>query len=226
MNLSALYSISYGLYVITSRDENRLNGQIANTVFQISNDPPTLAVSINKQNLTHTVIGNSRRFVVSVLSRETPLSVIGQFGFNSGRDKDKFAGLNYRTTPRGLPYLIEHVLAWIEVELTREMDAGTHTIFVGEVTGAEVIGPGEPMTYAYYHQVKKGHTPPSAPTHLETKKETGAGTYVCTVCGYEYDPATGDPDNGIEPGTAFADLPDQWTCPLCGVGKDKFEQAG
>ena len=224
MNLTALHSISYGLYVIASQDGHRLNGQIANTVFQISNDPPTLAVSINKQNLTHEFVVNSRWFTVSVLSQQAPLSLIGQFGFKSGRDIDKFAGINYRTTSRGLPYLAEHALAWIEAELIQDIDVGTHTIFIGKIAGADVLGQGSPMTYAYYHQVKRGGTPPSAPTHIKDERRTGMDKYVCTVCGYEYDPAAGDPENDIEPGTGFEDLPDDWVCPVCGVGKDQFKK--
>ncbi len=148
MDSKALHSISYGLYVITSKDDEKINGQIANTVFQISNDPPTIAISINKKNLTHEFIEKSGLFAVSVLSQETPLSLIGQFGFKSGRDVDKFRGMNYRTTPKGLPYLTENVLASIEAKVIQSVDAGTHSIFVGEITDAEVLRRGDPMTYA------------------------------------------------------------------------------
>ncbi len=229
MNLSVLHSISYGLYVITSKDGERINGQIANTVFQISNDPPTVAVSINKQNLTNEFIKNSGLFAVSILSEEAPLFLIGQFGFKSGRDVDKFAGVNYHTTAQGLPYLEEGTLAYIEVKVVQEVDAKTHTIFIGEVTAAEALKKGNSMTYAYYHQVKKGGTPPAAPTYIkgeDSGSSTGSGTggkYECTVCGYVYDPETGDPENSIPPGTAFEDLPADWTCPVCGEGKDVFK---
>ncbi len=225
MNPNALHSLSYGLYIVASKDGNRLNGQVANTVFQISNDPPTVAVSLNKQNLTREFILHSREFTVSILSQEVPLSLIGQFGFKSGREVDKFSGINYQTTPRGLPYLPDHVLAWIEAEVIQDIDAGTHTVFIARITGAEVLGQGSPMTYAYYHQVKKGSTPPSAPTHIKDERRAGMNIYVCTVCGYEYDPAEGDPENGIEPGTEFEDLPEDWVCPVCGVGKDQFKKA-
>jgi flavin reductase (DIM6/NTAB) family NADH-FMN oxidoreductase RutF len=117
MDLKALHSISYGLYVITSKDGDEINGQVANTVFQISNDPPTIAISINKKNLTNEFIKKSGLFAVSVLSQETPLSLIGQFGFKSGRDVDKFRGVNYRTTPKGLPHLVDNVLASIEARV-------------------------------------------------------------------------------------------------------------
>ncbi|HHV34458.1 MAG TPA: High molecular weight rubredoxin [Syntrophomonadaceae bacterium] len=225
MDLKALYSISYGLYLITSKDGDQINGQIANTVFQISSDPPTIAVSINKQNLTNDFIKKSGLFAVSVLREETPISLIGQFGFKSGRDMNKFADVNYRTTPRGLPYLVDDALAAIEAKLIQDVDAGTHTIFIGEITAAEVLKQGNPMTYAYYHQVKKGSTPPSAPTYIKkNERRNGMDIYECTVCGYEYDPDKGDPENDIEPGTPFEKLPDDWVCPVCGAGKDAFEK--
>ncbi len=229
MNLKALYSLSYGLYVISSKDGDRINGQIANTVFQISSEPPTIAVSINKQNMTNELIRKSGLFCVSILPEETPLSLIGQFGFKSGRDVDKFADVHYRTTPRGLPYLDEIALACIEAGVVQEADAGTHSVFIGEITAADVLKEGAPMTYAYYHQVKRGSTPPSAPTYVANNKEErrkGMDSYECSICGYEYIPADGDPENGIEPGTPFEKLPDDWTCPVCGAGKDAFEKIG
>jgi flavin reductase (DIM6/NTAB) family NADH-FMN oxidoreductase RutF len=172
MDLKALHSVSYGLYVITSKDGERINGQIANTVFQISSEPPTIAISINKQNLTNELITKSGLFAVSVLRQETPLSLIGQFGFKSGRDVDKFAGINYRTTPQGLPYLVDDALASIEAKVIQSVDAGTHNIFIGELTAAEVLKQSNPMTYAYYHQVKRGSTPPSAPTYIKENERS------------------------------------------------------
>lgn len=159
MDLTALYSISYGLYVITTRDGERLNGQIANTVFQISGDPPTIAISINKHNWTNQLIRKGGLFAVSVLAKEAPLSLIGLFGFKSGRDIDKFADLTYRETAQGLPYLEDGVLAYFEARTIQDIDAKTHSIFIGEITDAGVLRKGNPMTYAYYHQVKKGSTP-------------------------------------------------------------------
>ena len=225
MDLKTLHSISYGLYLITSKYGERINGQIANTVFQISNDPPTIAISINKQNLTNEFIKNSRMFAVSILAEETPLPLIGQFGFKSGRDMDKFADVNYKTTTHGLPYLEDEAIAYIEAKLVQDVDAGTHTIFIGEIIGAEVLRKGNPMTYAYYHQVKKGSTPPSAPTYIKSERRNEMGDkYVCTFCGYEYDPEAGEPENNIAPGTAFENLPDDWVCPVCGADKDAFEK--
>ena len=225
MDLKALHSISYGLYVVTSREGERINGQIANTFFQISNDPPTLAVSINKGNLTNSFIKSSGLFAVSILAEEVPLSLIGQFGFKSGRDVDKFEGLGYGTTAGGLPYLKDEVLAYIEVKIVQEVDAGTHTIFIGEITGAEVLKRGNPMTYAYYHRIKGGGTPPAAPTYIKDEQSSEMnGIYECTVCGYRYDPEKGDPERNVPPGTPFENLPAGWVCPVCGAGKGAFKK--
>ena len=169
MDLKALYKLGYGLYIVTSIKGNRLNGQIANTVFQITSEPPTIAVSINKNNLTHEFIKESKVFAVSILAQDTPLSFIGNFGFKSGRDVDKLKGISYKTGEAGAPIVTDNALAYLEARVKKEVDVGTHTIFIGEIAGAEVIKEGEPMTYAYYHQVKRGTTPKTAPSYIEEK---------------------------------------------------------
>jgi flavin reductase (DIM6/NTAB) family NADH-FMN oxidoreductase RutF len=170
MNLKALYKLGYGLYIVTSVKGNRLNGQISNTVFQITSEPPAIAVSINKSNLTHEFITESKVLGVSVLSQDTPLSFIGQFGFKSGRDVDKLSGTGYKTGVTGAPLVTDNALALLEARVNKEVDVGTHTIFIGELVGAEVIKEGEPMTYAYYHQVKRGTTPKTAPVYIKEKE--------------------------------------------------------
>jgi len=226
MNLKALYKLGYGLYIVTSIKGKRLNGQIANTVFQITSEPPTIAVSINKNNLTHEFIKESKVLAVSVLSQDTPLSFIGHFGFKSGRDIDKLSGINYKIGETGAPVVTDNTLAYLEARVDKEVDVGTHTIFIGKLVGAEVIKEGEPMTYAYYHQVKRGTTPKTAPSYIEEKKEAAAkmAKYKCTVCGYIYDPQLGDPDGSIKPGTPFEQIPDDWVCPVCGATKSEFEK--
>jgi len=211
--------------VIGSRKGNRLNGQIANTVFQVTSEPPTIAVSINKNNLTHEFITESKAFTASILSRETPLSFIGHFGFKSGRDIDKLEGINYKIGETQAPVVIDHAIAYLEAKVIQQIDVGTHTIFIGELVEADVIREGESMTYDYYHQVKRGTTPKTAPVYVEEKVEVSkAPKYRCTVCGYIYDPEKGDPDGGIKPGTPFEEIPDDWVCPVCGASKDKFEK--
>jgi flavin reductase (DIM6/NTAB) family NADH-FMN oxidoreductase RutF/rubredoxin len=226
MNLKALRNISYGLYVVSSRKGDHFNGQIANTVIQVTSEPPTVAVCINKQNLTHEFITQSEVFTASMLSQDTPLSFIGQFGFKSGRELDKFRDVNYRLGESKAPIVLDHTLAYLEAKVINQVDVGTHTIFVGELVGADVLKEGEPMTYAYYHQVKRGTTPKTAPSYIEERKEVASrmAKYRCTVCGYIYDPELGDADGDIKPGTPFEDIPDTWVCPVCGASKDQFEK--
>ena len=227
MNSKTLYKISYGLYVVSSKKDGKFNGQIANTVFQITAEPPVIAVSINKKNLTHEFIQKSKVFTVSILSKETPMRFIGHFGFKSGRELDKFKDLNYKVGISGAPFILENTIGYIEAELIGNNDVGTHTIFIGKVIDAQILKDDEPMTYAYYHEVKRGTSPSSAPTYIkeEKKKEKGKMIkYKCTICGYIYDPEKGDPDSGIKPGTPFEELPDDWVCPVCGASKDAFEK--
>lgn len=225
MDVKALYKLSYGLYIVSSGKEDKFNGQIANTVFQITSEPPTLAVSINKQNLTHKFIHNSRVFTVSILSKDTPMNFIGNFGFKSGRDINKFAQVNYKPGKTGAPVVLDHTLAYLEAKVINEMDVGTHTIFTGELVDAAALKSGEPMTYAYYHEVKRGTAPKTAPTYIkEEKKVSKTVQYRCTVCNYIYNPEEGDPDGGIAPGTPFEEIPDDWVCPVCGASKDQFEK--
>jgi flavin reductase (DIM6/NTAB) family NADH-FMN oxidoreductase RutF/rubredoxin len=224
MNVQTLFKITYGLYVVSSRMEGRINGQIANTVFQATADPPTIAVSICKKNYTHEFISSSKVFTVSILSRDTPMKFLGHFGFRCGRDFDKFAEVPYTLAKNGTPIPRENTIGYVECEVIGSMDAGTHTIFLGKVLDAELLEDGEPLTYAYYHQVKKGKEPTSAPTYIkEEKKEVAQmDKYECTVCGYIYDPEVGDPDSGIQKGTPFESLPADWVCPVCGADKSQF----
>jgi len=169
MNKKTFYKLSYGLYIVSSKKEDKLNGQIANTVFQITSNPPTVAVSINKKNLTCDFIRESNLFSVSILSIETPLQFIGLFGFKSGRVTDKFSNIKYKFGRKGTPIVIENSLGYLEVEVKKMLEVATHIIFVGEIIDAEILKDGEPLTYAYYHQVKRGATPVTAPTYLEEK---------------------------------------------------------
>jgi flavin reductase (DIM6/NTAB) family NADH-FMN oxidoreductase RutF/rubredoxin len=232
---ASLYSLAYGLYVVTSRFDGKKNGQIANTVFQVTADPPRIAVSLNHENLTHEYVTRSGVFGVSVLEEETPMPFIGLFGFKSGREVDKFAGVAFKEGGEtGCPLVTEYALSIIEARLVAQVDVGTHTLFVGDVVGGEVLKEGWPLTYAYYHEKKKGKAPKTAPTYrgeaplspADERSEGDMQKYVCQVCGYIYDPETGDPDNDVAAGTSFEELPEDWVCPVCGAGKDQFEPEG
>jgi len=232
MDKKALHKISYGLYVICSKKGKKINGQIANAIFQVTSEPPTIAVSINKLNCTHEYMENSNVFTVSVLSQEAPMKFIGTFGFKCGRDIDKFEGIKYKLGKTKTPIILDYSIASIEAEIINKIDVGTHTIFIGNIIDSEVLSDVEAMTYEYYHQVKGGYSPKTAPTFYkemdkpkkEKKEETKMDKYVCDVCGYVYDPEKGDPDNDVNPGTSFEDLPEDWVCPLCGAPKSEFSK--
>jgi flavin reductase (DIM6/NTAB) family NADH-FMN oxidoreductase RutF/rubredoxin len=220
------------MYIVSSYQGKKLNGQIANAVMQVTAEPPCIAVAISKNNLTHEFIDTSGEFGLSVLEETTPMELIGLFGFQSGRDVDKISRCEHRKGITGCPLVTDHVLAVIEARVRQRCDVHTHTIFVGEVVSAEILRSGKPMTYSYYQQVKRGRASKNAPTYqavveksqqkAEQGRKESMQNYVCEVCGYVYDPEQGDPDNGIQPGTAFEDLPDDWVCPVCGAGKDQF----
>jgi len=226
VNVKALHKLSYGLYVVSSRKSDAMNGQIANAVFQVTSEPPTLAVCINKQNLTHEFIKESQVFTVSVLSHQTPLSFIGRFGFKSGREMDKFAGVSYIIGQTRAPVVTEHTLAYLEGKVIGEVDVGTHSIFTAQLVEANITKEGEPMTYAYYHEVKRGAIPKSAPSYIgeEGESRPKMARYRCRVCGYIYDPELGDQDGLVKPGTPFEELPEGWACPICGAEKSQFER--
>lgn len=228
MDPNVLHNIGYGMYIVSSFKGQVLNGQIANTVFQISSSPAIIAISINKQNLTHEFISASGFFSVSILTQETPLTFVGLFGFKSGRDGNKFKDVKYKLLQSGCPAVLDNSLGYLEAKVIKQVDCGTHTIFLGEVINSEMLLNRKAMTYEYYHQIKRGTTPQSAPTFIKEEisktEENIMKKYRCTVCGYVYDPALGDPDGGIAPGTPFEKIPADWVCPVCGVDKSKFEE--
>jgi len=170
MNPKALQKLVYGMYIVGASKGEKLNGQVANTVFQIASEPPTVAVSINKGNLTHEYIKASRAFSAAVLCTATPLQYIGAFGFKSGRDVDKTKDVNYKIGQTGAPVFLDHANAYLEVEVGQDIDAGTHTVFIGRVVAAEVLTEDPCMTYDYYHQVKRGTTPRTAPGYIANEK--------------------------------------------------------
>ncbi len=166
--MKALFQLSYGVYVVTSHLDGKPNGQIANTFFQATAEPPRLAACINKENLTHACIEKSGVFAVSVLEQETPFQFIGTFGFKSGRDVNKFEKVSFITGVTGVPIVTEHALSYMEIRVIGTMDAGTHTLFVGDLVDCQVLKEGTPLTYKYYHEVIKGRTPKNATTYQAT----------------------------------------------------------
>ena len=214
MDKTALFNLSYGLYIIGAKDGERNVGCIVNTVTQSTSDPITITVCINQENDTNAVIKKTKEFSVSILSERTKETTFGVFGFNSSRDMDKFAQVPFGLTPAGLPYIKEGATGYLQCKVIDFADNFTHTVFIAEVEEAENLSKEPPMTYAYYHHVIKGKTPPKASSYIEEPEKTSGSknTYVCSVCGYEY------------PGGAeeFEKLPDDYVCPICGAPKAKF----
>lgn len=193
----ALYKLGYGLYVVTSNDGERDNGLIVNTVMQVTDTPCRVAVAINKSNYSHDVIKNSGILNVNCLSVEAPFKVFEVFGFQSGRDVNKFADCTPERTANGLVMLPRYINAVLSLTVEQYVDLGTHGMFICAVTEAATISDAESMTYAYYHANVK---PKPAPA-----KKKG---YVCKICGYVYE---GDP------------LPEDFVCPWCKHGAEDFE---
>ena len=196
-DMTALFNIGYGLYVVTSRDEGRDNGLIVNTVTQVTNTPNRVAVTINKQNYSHHIIRKTGVMNVNCLDVTAPFSLFENFGFQSGRTVDKFAGIEELRSDNGLRFLPGHINSFLSLQVERYVDLGTHGMFVCAVTEARTCGSRETMTYTHYQN------------HVKPKPQTeGKKGFVCKVCGWVYE---GD------------ELPADIVCPLCKHGAADFE---
>jgi len=202
---NALFKLSYGLYVVGAKSGEKVNAQVANTVFQITSDPAIVAVGLNKNNYTNELAKEGGLISINALSVHAPLDLVGNFGFHSGRDFAKFAAYPYVTGETGAPLLTgEAIAGHIELQVQQTVDLATHTLFLGQVVAQNAFD-YEPMTYAFYRQLKSGAAPAAAPA--PAPKANGKA-YKCNVCGYIAED--------------FENLPDDWVCPVCGVGKDMF----
>jgi len=212
LDRTALFKLSYGLYIIGVKDGDKYGGCVVNTVTQATASPITVTVCINKDNYTNECVKRSKEFTVSILSEHIDRGVIGVFGFSTGKDRDKFAEAPHSLTPAGLPYINKGVTGYLECRVIDFTDNFTHTVFIAEVREAENISDEPPMTYAYYHDVIKGKTPKNAPIYAGEPQAEPSGAYTCGVCGYVY------------PGGAeeFERLPEDYKCPVCGAVKSKF----
>lgn len=201
MNQKAFFQLSYGLYVAAAKADSKMNGCIINTVTQITDEPKQVAVAINKKNLTCDLVQKSGMLSISVLSESAPFSLFQHFGFQSGRDVDKFVDVPFQMTRQELPYLKEHTAAYFDCKVVSSQDLGTHMLFIALVTDADVISDEKPMTYSYYHEFVK---PKPVSNSVPEKKG-----WRCTVCGYIYE--------GEE-------LPPDFICPWCKHGAADFEK--
>lgn len=223
IDYNALFKISYGLYVVCAGSAQKGNGFISNTVFQVTSEPARFATCCNKENYSARLITESGAFSVSVLSQDVSSELIGRFGYKSGKDMNKMEGLSIKTGETGIPIVLNDTLAYLECKVIQTIDLGTHLMFIGDLVQAAIVDDNkEPLTYSYYHKVRKGSSPKTAPTYvdpLKMKKNMEPATfkkYECIVCGYVYDDAVED--------VPFLELPDDWLCPLCGASKEEFKE--
>jgi flavin reductase (DIM6/NTAB) family NADH-FMN oxidoreductase RutF/rubredoxin len=233
MNFETFFNVTYGLYIVSSRDGERLNAHISNTVFQVTATPPQIAICSNKDNLTTDFILKSKVFSVSIIQQDVDLNFIGKFGFKSGKNVNKFENLNYKTGISGAPIVLDKTIGYIDCKVNNMLDAGSHIIIVGEVVDADIIQTGgSPLTYNYYRNVIKGISPKNSPTYINKDKLESikkiivpiSEKYVCSACGYVYDSEIGDEASQIHAGSKFDDLPEDWLCPVCGSTKDFFDK--
>lgn len=211
MDKKVLRNLSYGVYVVTSKDKDRNIGCIANSIMQVTSNPSVIAVSINHDNYTNKVIKENNKFGVSILKETTDVKIIGTFGFKSSKDTDKFEGINFKEIME-IPVL-EDTCGYMVCKVIETMETSTHTIFLGEVINADDYSEENAMTYKYYHENLKGSSPKNAPTYEETSisqvdKDSKKRRWKCSICGYIHE---------------ADDLPDDFKCPICGVGKEHFE---
>ena len=165
-NNEAFWDLSYGLYIVTSREGERMNGQIATAAMHVTAVPPKIVVSPSKSTLTHEFVVQSGKFGITVLDQEITMQEIGPWGFRSGRDIDKFRNVRYKISAEtGVPLVLDRALSVLEAKVIQSLDVDTHTLFVGEVEGAERLREGKPLTYDYYQKEKKGKSPKNAPTY-------------------------------------------------------------
>ena len=171
IDIDALFQLNYGMYIVSAARADAVNGCIANAVFQITPEPPIVAVSISKENLTHEFISSGGFFAASVLAEDASLKFIGAFGFRSGKDFNKFEQVNYKRGITGCPIVLENTTGFVEAEIVNAIDAGTHTLFIGRVVACEQFNNGKiAMTYNYYRDVKGGRTPRTAATYHKVKE--------------------------------------------------------
>ena len=161
---AVLADLTYGLFIVGSKDGEKFNAMIANSVFQVTAEPPKIAIALNKDSLTHDYIEKSGLFCVQAVAQGADMLFIGNFGFRTGKNYDKFAKVSYRLSVQGLPIVLDNTLFWMEAKVEKTIDLGTHTMFIGLIDEANLIKEGKPLTYDFYQGVLRGKTPRGATT--------------------------------------------------------------
>ena len=213
----AFRSVNYGLYIVTAQHDGLHAGCVVNTFAQVTSTPAQASIAINKENVTTQAIIDAGVFEVSVLSESAPMELIGQFGFKTSTEIDKYDGVSMATDEAGVDYVAEHAVAHFCLKVLHTLDLGTHILIVGEVIESAILSDEPSMTYAYYHQVKGGKTPARAssfegeaePADTEVASAAPRVAWRCKICGHiEY----------------VEELADDYVCPICGMGKEMFER--
>lgn len=204
MNKEAMFQLTYGLFVLTARQGDKDNGCIINTAMQVASQPNQIGIAVNKANLTHDMVQQTGMFTVSVISQEANFSLFERFGFQSGRNVDKFEGFDgWKRGTNDIPYVVEGTNAYISVKVEKTEDLGSHTMFIGTITDMDVLSKATSVTYAYYHQNIKPKTEKKEAT------ESNQTVWRCRICGYEY---------------VGEELPEDYICPLCKHPASDFEK--
>lgn len=221
IDTKAFRAMSYGLYIVTAKSDDVMAGCVVNTFLQVTSKPARVSVAINKKNFTTGIVLESGRFEATVLAESASMELIGRFGFRTSADTDKFADTAYAVDGAGVPYVTEHAVAHVGARVIEKVDVGTHYLIIGEVECAEVLSGEQPMTYAYYHMVKGGKTPPKASSYDASDDAAGEQKpaaqdnakprygWRCMICGYVLEQD---------------ELPEDFTCPMCGMGREAFER--
>lgn len=204
MDNKTLHKLTYGLFVLTAKDGKKDNGCIINTAIQAASEPNLLSICVSKENFTHDMIMKTNEFTVSIISQDADFELFKHFGFQTGRDVDKFDSYtDCKRGANGIFYVTKGVNAYISVKVSKSEDLGSHTMFVGEITEAEVLSDVPSASYQYYFDNIKPKP--------EALNNGGKIVWRCTVCGYEYE--------GEE-------LPADYICPLCKHPASDFEKVG
>ena len=206
MDKKAMYKLSYGLFVCTAVLDGKASGCIINTAVQVASDPNTISIAVNKANYTHDMIMKAGNCNISVISCEAGFELFKRFGFQSGRDVDKFANYplsSYRIANNQIPYITDGTNAYFSLHVVKTVDLGSHTMFICEPVMMEVLSSASSCTYEYYQNQIKPKPQPVA------KTSNGETVWRCTICGYEW---------------VGEELPDDFICPICKHPKDDFEK--
>ena len=201
---TAMHRLSYGLFVVTAKDSDKMNGCITNTAIQVASDPDRIAVAVNKANYTHDMILKTGKLNISVISEEAEFGLFKHFGFQSGRDVDKFADYSdCKLSANGLPCITKGTNAYFSITVNETVDLGSHTLFIGTIDAMEVLSAAPSATYTYYQENIKPKPEPVG------KTPDGQTVWRCTICGYEY---------------VGEELPEDFICPICKHPASDFEK--